>query len=119
MSHSRTIAQLLVVELNLVKGKEYIRFKETSKAKLDAGVRTMLLKYGKDVPAATLMVHTASFMKNPLRYIFQMIDNSNTSEKKKKLRRKQVDEVVRRAMKEDPLGTVQTIVYSMARYARF
>ena len=119
-----TLAERMITEFKLVKDKEFIRFKDgpstLTNALAEAG-RDMALKYGTtntQSPPADL-IHTSSFLKNPLRYIFQMIDQCEVSQHTKKARKKKVREIVKIAMRADPLPTVQSIVYSMARIARF
>lgn len=118
-----TLADRLIAEFELVRDKEFIRFQDGPSTLTNTLARTaksMALKYGgKDLLETAQLVHYSSFMKNPLRYIFQMISQTDASKVIKTKRQLAVHEIVRQAMEEDPLTTVRLIVFSMARVAKF
>lgn len=118
-----TLAHRLIDEFHLVRDKEFIRFTDgpsTLTNMLASTARSMGLKYGgARLPEPVQLVHYSSFMKNPLRYIFKMISEAETSKAIKTKREAAVHEIVRRAMEEDPLTTVRLIIFSMARVAKF
>jgi hypothetical protein len=119
----KTLADRFISEFKLVKDKEYIRFKDgpsTLTETINKASKELGLKYGgKKTQSETHLVHYASFVKNPLRYIEEMINETEASKAIKAKRIETVHELVRQAMEEDPLTTVRSIVMSLARVARF
>lgn len=120
----KTLAERFIDHFSLVSDGEYIRFKDEPSRKtfvLTDLEREILIKYSalEDEEQVIPLVHETSFRKNPLRYVFNMINHCEISEDIRKERVAAVHELVRQAMEEDPLTTVQSIVFSMARVARF
>jgi hypothetical protein len=119
-----TLAEMLITEFQLKKDGDYIRFKEGHSKlsnSLANATRQIGLKYqSKNVqPELMQLVHYASFVKNPLRYIFDMIQHADTTQQIKKNRVEAVHRIVKQAMDEDPLSTVKSIICSLARVVRF
>lgn len=125
------LAERLIAEFKLVRDREFIRFKDgpsTLRVTLSNAAKDLGLKY-KDKSVIGVddsetfkeiqLIHYTSFVKNPLRYIFEMIDQAEISKKVKESRIEAVHRIVKEAMEEDPLSTVQTIIFSLARVARF
>jgi hypothetical protein len=122
-SKPKTLAERFIAEFKLVKDKEYIRFKDgpsTLTMTINRASKDLGLKYGaSEVKDSTTLVHQSSFMKNPIRYIEDMIQQTEATKKVKEARVAAVHEIVRQAMEEDPLTTVRSIVTSLARVAKF
>lgn len=120
---TNTLAHRLIDEFELVRDREFIRFKDgpsTLTNTLTSAAKSMALKYGgSKLSEPVELVHYSSFMKNPLRYIFKMISVTEVSKATKSKREATVHEIVRQAMEEDPLTTVRLVVFSMARVAKF
>lgn len=119
---NRSLAEIFIDQFKLVKDKEFIRFKEAPShltATITNAHKELSLKYGGSPIETVQLVHRVSFMRNPLRYIFQMIDQAEVSAKTKKIRVEKVNELIKEAMINDPHSTVKAIIYSLARVVRF
>lgn len=115
-SKPKTLADRMVEEFKLVTIMDYILFLDSSLMKNEEFIQ-FAEKYNPEELDG--FVHTKSFMRNPLRYMPQLISQRKATKTVKASNFEKINEIVKQAMVEDPLSTVKAIVYSLARQVKF
>lgn len=112
----KSLAERLISEFKLVTAAEYILFPDSKDIVDDEWIKFQE-KYAPE--QIDNFVHTKSFMRNPLRYLPQMIQNCKGTKASKAAKFEKINEIVKLAMADDPLNTVKSIIYSLARHVKF